>query len=167
MKKLIVAVSAAALVAGCATAPDQVTASYVAPDQYADFSCRQIREEMIDVSQQVRGEADAQGADRRRDAVALTVGILVFWPALAFMAEGDHKSELAEEKGEYEALKREAIRKNCSALEDEMAADQAHAQQIQQVAAQQAPAPPPPAEPVRRCGDTVKQPDGSLKLVTC
>jgi hypothetical protein len=166
MKKLIVAVSAAAIVAGCATAPDNVTAAYVSPEQYADYSCRQIREEMIEVSQQVRGMADAEGADRRRDAVALTVGLVVFWPALAFMAEGDHKDELAGLKGDYEALKHEAIRKDCASLEDEMAADQARAQQQAQVAAAST-APALPVDATRpRCG-TVAQPDGSLKIVPC
>jgi hypothetical protein len=162
MKKLIASVAGCAVLAGCATAPDKVTASYVSPEQYADFSCRQIREEMIDISQQVGGIADAQGADRRRDAVALTVGLVVFWPALAFMTEGDHKQELAGMKGQYEALKQAAIRKDCASLNDELAKDQARAQalQAQQAARAAADAKPP------RCG-TVPQPDGSVKLVPC
>ena len=161
MKKLIAAVAGCAVLTGCATAPDRVTASYVSPEQYADYNCRQIREEMVEISNQVTGIADAEGADRRRDAVALTVGLLVFWPALAFMAEGDHKEELAGLKGQYEALKQASIRKDCASLNDEIAADQARAQ-----AAQVSQVTPAPAEADPKCG-SVPQPDGSVKLVRC
>ena len=162
MKKLIAAVSGCAILAGCATAPDRVQASYVSPEQYGYYSCRQIREEMVDVSRQVAGIADAQGADRRRDAVALTVGLVVFWPALIFMAEGDHKSELAQLKGQYDALKEAAIRKDCASLNDEIATDQARAQVAQAQPTPQRPAMAPPKE----CG-AIKQPDGTAKIVPC
>jgi hypothetical protein len=166
MKKLLAAVSGCAILAGCASAPNQITAEYVSPEQYTDYSCRQIREEMQDVSMQVRSMAAAQSGDRRRDEVAWGVGLVLFWPALAFLAEGDHKDELAGLKGQYDALKEASIRKDCASLNDEMEADRTAAQQR---AANNPPAVPADAQPAAaapRCG-TVPQRDGTLKLVAC
>lgn len=53
------------------------------------------------------------------------VGLVLFWPALFFLAEGDKKEELANLKGQYDALDQAAIQKRCSALTDEIASDQA------------------------------------------
>ncbi|WP_200241917.1 hypothetical protein [Lamprobacter modestohalophilus] len=41
------------------------------------------------------------------------VGLVLFWPALFFLAGGDKKDELARLKGEYDALEQAAIQKDC------------------------------------------------------
>jgi hypothetical protein len=45
------------------------------------------------------------------------VGLVVFWPALFFLAGDDQKEALARLKGEYEALQAAAIRKDCGFAE--------------------------------------------------
>ena len=47
------------------------------------------------------------------DAVALGVGLVIFWPALFFMIGGDKSQELGRLKGEYDALEQAAILKKC------------------------------------------------------
>jgi hypothetical protein len=55
-----------------------------------------------------------QDAKRSDDQIATGVAIVVFWPA-AFLVKGDGQAaaELARLKGEYEALEKIAIEKNC------------------------------------------------------
>jgi hypothetical protein len=43
------------------------------------------------------------------------VGLVVFWPALFLMAQGeDQKNEIASLKGQYETIRDVAVKKNCS-----------------------------------------------------
>ena len=58
-----------------------------------------------------------------KDAVAMGVGMVLFWPALFFLAAGDDKqAELANLKGQYEALESAAIQKNCTIAPELLAA---------------------------------------------
>jgi len=102
-----------AIVAGCATPPDKVSASYVSPMQYSDYSCTQIKGELRRVQRQLVQVTGAQQKHADNDAVAMGVGLVLFWPALFFLAGEDKKEELARLKGEYEALQQAAIRQDC------------------------------------------------------
>jgi hypothetical protein len=55
-----------------------------------------------------------QKKEATKDAVALGVGLVLFWPALFFMIGSDKKIELGRLKGEYDALEQIAIKKDCS-----------------------------------------------------
>jgi hypothetical protein len=120
MRKLILAVSCGAVLlqTACATAPDRVQASYVSPFQYSNLSCDQVREELMRVSDRVRVVTGQQNQDHTRDAVAMTVGLVVFWPALFFMSGKAHQEELASLKGQYDALDHAAIEKSCSVVQE-------------------------------------------------
>lgn len=108
------ALLALAMVAGCSTPPDKISASYVSPMQYSDYSCTQIKGELQRVQRQLVQVTGAQKKHADNDAVAMGVGLVLFWPALFFLAGDDQKEELARLKGEYEALQQEAIRKDCA-----------------------------------------------------
>lgn len=127
MKKFT-AVAMAMALAGCATSPDKISGSYVSSIQYSSYDCDQIREEMMRVSAKVREVAGAQKSQSNKDAVAMGVGLVLFWPALFFLAGGnDRKEELANLKGQYDALNQVAIQKKCS-VADEIKAAEAAAQ---------------------------------------
>jgi hypothetical protein len=115
MRKFISTALAGAVLcqAACASAPDRVEASYVSPVEYSNLSCDQIRQELVDVSDHVRLVTGQQAHDHTRDAVAMTVGLVIFWPALFFMTGRGHQAELADLKGRYDALDHAAIQKNC------------------------------------------------------
>ena len=50
-----------------------------------------------------------------KDEVAMGVGMVLFWPALFFLAEGeDQKVEIGRLKGQYETIKNVATKKKCS-----------------------------------------------------
>lgn len=40
-------------VSACATPPDKISASYVSPMQYTDYSCDQIKQELLRVNRRV------------------------------------------------------------------------------------------------------------------
>jgi hypothetical protein len=69
--------------------------------------------EMQRVSMRVHEISGVQDGHRTKDSVALGVGLVLFWPALFFMIGKDKKEELSRLKGEYEALERAAIEKEC------------------------------------------------------
>ena len=105
-------------VSGCATAPRNISASYVSPMQYASFTCEQIQQEMIRVSNKVKEVSGVQQSKATSDAWATGIGLIIFWPALLFLIGGDKREELARLKGEYEALEQAAIQKNCPFIQD-------------------------------------------------
>jgi hypothetical protein len=82
--------------------------------QYENWTCRQLAEEAQRVSQRAAIAAGAQDKQRTNDAVATTVGVVIFWPALFFIG-GDKQTaaELARLKGEMDAIEQTSIRKNC------------------------------------------------------
>lgn len=105
-------------ISGCATRPDKISASYVSPLQYEGYSCKQIRGELRRVQQKVGVITGVQNKEATKDAWAMGLGLVVFWPALFFLIGSDKKDELSTLKGEYEALEHVAIQKECSFGQD-------------------------------------------------
>lgn len=102
--------------ASCAPQAKNVQASYVSPLQYQQYNCDQIGQEISRVSRKVSEVSGAQDSAASKDAVAMGVGMVIFWPALFFLIGGNRKDELAHLKGEYEAMERIAIEKNCTSV---------------------------------------------------
>jgi hypothetical protein len=115
MRKIITSALLCALLSStaCATAPENVEASYVSPVEFSNLSCDQIRVELTRIADRVRVVSGQQQQKHTTDAVALTVGLVVFWPALFLMVGGDKRAELSDLKGQYEALDRAALERNC------------------------------------------------------
>jgi hypothetical protein len=112
VRKIAAITVAVSFIAGCATSSDKITAQYVSPMQYNSLSCQQVESEMIRVSNQVRTVAGVQDDKASEDAAAVA-GSLIFWPALFFLVGGDKEQELAQLKGEHQALQQSAIQKEC------------------------------------------------------
>jgi len=102
------------LLAGCASASQDVTASYVSPLQYQAYSCQQIGAEAQRVSAKATELAGVQDQKRSNDAVTTGVTLVLFWPA-AFLLNGNGQTaaELASLKGQFDALQQASIQKNC------------------------------------------------------
>mgnify|MGYP003376927943 CR=1 FL=1 len=114
MSKVVVGLCCAAILSGCASTSANVSAQYVSPMQYQSYDCGQVEAEMLRVSSKVREVAGAQDKKAKSDQVAMGVGLVLFWPALFFLASGDRKEELGRLKGEYDALDAAAIQKKCA-----------------------------------------------------
>ncbi|WP_436638034.1 hypothetical protein [Microbaculum sp. FT89] len=111
----IVAAGAVLSATGCAKRADQISASYVSPIAYQNYTCEQIAQESLRISARAQQVAGTQDKKASRDAVAMGVGIVIFWPAL-FAINGDDQqtAELARLRGEMEALEQASIQKNCN-----------------------------------------------------
>ena len=113
MVRLTIAIALVAL-GGCASSSENVTGSYISPLQYQSYSCQQLSEEAQRISSRVAQSSGVQDQKRTSDAVATTAAVIIFWPA-AFLVSGNDQNtaELARLKGEFEALEKASIQKNC------------------------------------------------------
>ncbi|MEM7766597.1 MAG: hypothetical protein AAF253_03810 [Pseudomonadota bacterium] len=121
MKTAIAALSLGAsfVLGACATSSNQVSTNYVSPLKYSSYSCQDIEYEMREIESRVNQLTGQQDQKARNDRIATGVGVVLFWPALFFLASDDVKNELATAKGEYEALEEAARRKECFRNEPE------------------------------------------------
>ena len=99
---------------GCAKRSQDAAAAYASPLQYEQYSCSQLAAEASRVSQRAGELSGVQDSKRTSDKVATAAAIIVFWPA-AFFVSGDdaQTAELARLKGEFEAIQKVSITKNC------------------------------------------------------
>ena len=117
MRAIFTTIIAISLV-GCATRADDIEAAYVSPLQYESYTCKQIGLEIGRVSTRVHAVTGQQEDTADKDAAVMGIGLILFWPALFFLAGGDHEEELARLKGEYDALESAAIRSDCDIADD-------------------------------------------------
>lgn len=113
MKRLLGSIVVISL-AGCASSADNIGAAYVSPTLYANLNCAQLREEAMRVSSRAAQVAGVQNQKATNDAVATTVGVVLFWPALFFI-KGDSTTaaELSRLKGEMDAIEQANVRMKC------------------------------------------------------
>lgn len=116
MKKL--SILAALLLAGCAQSADKIKPTYVSPLQYSDYSCKQIKSEISRVGRKMNEVAGIQDKTASNDAVAMGVGLVLFWPALFFIDSSDQRVELGRLRGEFDALEQVAIQKDCAVAKE-------------------------------------------------
>ena len=113
-KKVSLAVAIAALSGACASKSDNISAAYVSPIQYSSYNCAQLSAEASRVSARAIQVTGAQDSKATGDAVAMTVGMVVFWPALFFLkGDGTTAAEVARLKGEMEAIEQASVQKKC------------------------------------------------------
>lgn len=115
MIRTLFVAAAAALVCGCASSSSDIQAAYVSPLQYNSLSCEQLGAEAERVSARASQVAGVQDEKSSNDAVATGVAIVLFWPAAFFIkGDGATAAELARLKGEFEAIEKASIHKNCN-----------------------------------------------------
>ena len=110
------AVALATNLAGCATQPSNVQASYVSTMKYEEYDCKRLMREAEEVDIRLRQVTGTLQSMANTDAALMTVGLIIFWPALlALPATGGkaEEQELARLKGEADALTRALKEKNC------------------------------------------------------
>jgi hypothetical protein len=97
--------------AGCATASNNITATYASPLLYQGYDCQQILAETQRVQgrvNQIGGRLDQAASN---DKALVGVGMILFWPALfALGGTKEQEAEYARLKGEYEALQKSGCR---------------------------------------------------------
>jgi hypothetical protein len=103
------------VIGACAKNSNQISASYVSPYQYENFTCAQLADEAQRVSARAAQAAGVQDEKATKDAVATTVGVIVFWPSLFLIGGNDQTTaELARLRGEMGAIEQVSVRKRCN-----------------------------------------------------
>jgi len=114
-KKTFILFLIGTFLSGCAPGSKSIEAAYVSPLQYQNYDCNQIGQEMVRVGRKVSEVSGQQDSTAGKDAAMMGIGLVVFWPALFFLAAGEnHKEELARLKGESDALEQSAVNKQCT-----------------------------------------------------
>lgn len=112
--RVLAAIGTAAIAAGCASRAENITAAYVSPVLYENLSCQQLAREATNVSARAQQAAGIQNKKSGQDAAVMTVGLVLFWPALLFtQGDGAQAAEVARLKGEMEAIETASNRKGC------------------------------------------------------
>lgn len=103
------------LLTGCASQPDKIATQYVSPSQYQNHDCEQLAGEMTRVSKRASELQSSIKKDADNDTAQMTVGLILFWPALFFLEGGDGAAanEFARLKGERDALETAAVMRKC------------------------------------------------------
>ena len=122
-RHLAAIVGVGALLSACSSSPDSISGAYVSPLEYSTYSCNQLAQELRRVARRVAEVSGHQSDEATGDAVALGVGLVVFWPALFFMIGDDREEELERLKGEAEAVEQAAIQKDCADLLQQLEAE--------------------------------------------
>ena len=110
MKIRLVAVSLVALtIAGCAKAPESISASYVSEVGYQSWSCAQLATEQQRLSSAYATAAQQQEKARTNDVV----GVLLIGLPVSSLSGDNIAPEIARLKGEQEAVRKAMIAKKC------------------------------------------------------
>ncbi len=114
MKSVVLAVFLSSVLAGCADHAKDIQPQYVSPLEYSNYSCEQIVQEMSAVSRKASEVAGQVDKTADNDAAQMGIGLVLFWPTLFFL-DGDTPQavEYARLKGEFQALEKAAVQKNC------------------------------------------------------
>lgn len=115
MKQVTMALACAALaVSGCATPPEKVQRSFISPNVYASYSCHALTAERTAIEGHVQELTAHQRSKANTDTAVMTVGLVLFWPALFALSAGrDYEADLSVAKGKHDAVLEAGQAKGC------------------------------------------------------
>ena len=72
---------------GCAQKSSSIKATYASSMKYEKYSCNELGSEITKITQRAAEISGQQDSTATKDAVVMTVGLVVFAPALLFLAQ--------------------------------------------------------------------------------
>jgi hypothetical protein len=117
MNNIIITAACVASIAvsGCAQKSKNIEPSYVPASNYENMSCRQIAAEAHTVSVRAQKVSGVQDKKAKGDAIKTGVAIVVFLPVALFIrGNKETAGEIANLKGQLEALEKVSIAKDCN-----------------------------------------------------
>jgi hypothetical protein len=112
--KIVHTLIAVALVAGCAKRPENIQPKFASATPYRALSCEQLNDERSRLNAELARIEAMQRENANADAAFMTVGLILFWPALFGLAATTDRAEtIAAMKGERDAMELAAREKGC------------------------------------------------------
>jgi len=108
LKKLAIATAIVAVVTGCATRPESISASYISHEKYMGKDCTNLTLDMVNARSELAKFSTMQDSKANVDA-ATVFFVLVPVSKLS----GDHAADVAKYKGEVEAIETALIKTKC------------------------------------------------------
>lgn len=108
MKKIIALVAFSAVITGCATRPESISASYVSHEKYSGKDCTSLTLDMSNARNELTKFSSMQDSKANMDAATV---FFVLIPASKL--SGDHAGDVAKWKGEVEAVETALVKANC------------------------------------------------------
>lgn len=100
--------------AACAPRAETIRGTYTPVVLYENLTCQQLVTEARNVSNRAHDAAKLENRHRVEDEVAITAGIVIFWPALFFTHGTDATAaQVGQLRGEMEAIETASNAKNC------------------------------------------------------
>ena len=105
----------AAILAACASPPDEIISSYVSSLEYGHLDCKQLGIEANRRNERLTVLHNELETEAKADEAQAAIGIILFWPTLFFLEGGDdaRAAEHSHLKGEIEAMNSLLMEKNC------------------------------------------------------
>lgn len=112
--KIVHTLIVVALVAGCAKRPENIQPKFASATPYRALSCEQLNDERSRLNTELARIEAIQRENANADAAFMTVGMILFWPALFGLAATTDRAEtIAATKGERDAMELAAREKGC------------------------------------------------------
>ena len=101
---------------GCADKAASIQANYVSPLAYNSYDCESLEQEYARLVRKSQSMNKQQDDVASNDNVAMGVGLVLFWPALFFIDNDDMREQVAQLKGEVDAVEQAAVQKKCGSV---------------------------------------------------
>lgn len=111
MKRVFAIAIAVSILAGCATRPESIPASFVSHEKYTGNDCMQLSTNMSDARAELAKFSSMQDTKANVDAASV---FFVLIPISKL--SGDHAGDVAKYKGEVEAIETAQIKNGCKKL---------------------------------------------------
>ncbi len=108
-KRTFIALGLLVALAACAKSPDEIAAIQVAGDPYSQYSCQQLKQERLNVAQQL----EVASAQQENAAAGDAMGVFLLGLPLSSMSGGDKEALIGVAKGRIQALDRRLVAKSC------------------------------------------------------
>jgi hypothetical protein len=108
MRKLIFICATFAVLTGCATRPESISASFVSHEKYVQNDCAQLTTNMIDARANLEKFSSMQDTKANIDAATVFLALIPL-----SKLSGDHSGDVAKYKGEVEAIETAQIKNKC------------------------------------------------------
>ena len=102
---------------GCAEESYNIQPSYVSPNTYSGYTCKQLAQESLSVQTALNTASDRQNDTATGDQTAVTAAVVLFAPAAFFISPHDNRDEIGRLKGQQDAIIEARTQKKCNERE--------------------------------------------------